>query len=247
MYSTCYVMTSMRPHTQRLVSIGLRCWMPLWNLYLLSNCSAACKAVHCCHYNNFVFPSCRASFSKLEEWLENLLMHLDIGLPLLSELEQLRKAFWLVHNHQAPSDNRDDTLNSHEETPSEQPQRQSPDPDSANNNTEQSQDPNSSPEGHSDGQQQQPNNHDTRTENNHCCLNTESMNDAQHKSQCCRSVNTDLSSETYEHKNPSGQAKVRHSPSPPLQVSSSLQGKSNRLRRTSKVLWDRSTEDSSFL
>uniref|UniRef100_A0A8C4ITE4 non-specific serine/threonine protein kinase n=1 Tax=Dicentrarchus labrax TaxID=13489 RepID=A0A8C4ITE4_DICLA len=36
----------------------------------------------------------RPSFSKLEEWLENLLMHLDIGLPLLSELEQLRRAFW---------------------------------------------------------------------------------------------------------------------------------------------------------
>uniref|UniRef100_A0A673BWG6 LIM domain kinase 1 n=1 Tax=Sphaeramia orbicularis TaxID=375764 RepID=A0A673BWG6_9TELE len=31
----------------------------------------------------------RPSFSKLEEWLGNLLMHLDIGLPLLSELEQL--------------------------------------------------------------------------------------------------------------------------------------------------------------
>uniref|UniRef100_A0A665T908 non-specific serine/threonine protein kinase n=1 Tax=Echeneis naucrates TaxID=173247 RepID=A0A665T908_ECHNA len=35
----------------------------------------------------------RPSFSKLEEWLENLLMHLDIGLPLLSELDQLRRDF----------------------------------------------------------------------------------------------------------------------------------------------------------
>ncbi|KAM6986950.1 uncharacterized protein FYW47_018358 [Aplochiton taeniatus] len=36
----------------------------------------------------------RPSFAKLEEWLENLLMHLDIGLPLLSGLGQLRRAFW---------------------------------------------------------------------------------------------------------------------------------------------------------
>uniref|UniRef100_A0A8C7XCE8 non-specific serine/threonine protein kinase n=1 Tax=Oryzias sinensis TaxID=183150 RepID=A0A8C7XCE8_9TELE len=30
----------------------------------------------------------RPSFSKLEEWLDNVVMHLNIGLPLLSELEQ---------------------------------------------------------------------------------------------------------------------------------------------------------------
>uniref|UniRef100_A0A8D3EDW4 non-specific serine/threonine protein kinase n=1 Tax=Scophthalmus maximus TaxID=52904 RepID=A0A8D3EDW4_SCOMX len=47
----------------------------------------------------------RPSFSKLEEWLENLLMHLDIGLPLLSEVEQLRRAFWQNHSHQNNSHN----------------------------------------------------------------------------------------------------------------------------------------------
>uniref|UniRef100_A0A3Q3X4B9 non-specific serine/threonine protein kinase n=1 Tax=Mola mola TaxID=94237 RepID=A0A3Q3X4B9_MOLML len=47
-------------------------------------------AVLCCDMD----PYKRPSFSKLEEWLENLLMHLDIGLPLLSELEQLHRAFW---------------------------------------------------------------------------------------------------------------------------------------------------------
>ncbi|XP_054650571.1 LIM domain kinase 1a isoform X2 [Dunckerocampus dactyliophorus] len=36
----------------------------------------------------------RPPFSKLEEWLENLKMHLDIGLPLVSEVEQLHKTFW---------------------------------------------------------------------------------------------------------------------------------------------------------
>ncbi|XP_049581428.1 LIM domain kinase 1a isoform X3 [Syngnathus scovelli] len=36
----------------------------------------------------------RPAFTKLEEWLENLKMHLDMGLPLVSEVEQLHKAFW---------------------------------------------------------------------------------------------------------------------------------------------------------
>nr|XP_061801230.1 LIM domain kinase 1-like [Nerophis lumbriciformis] len=41
----------------------------------------------------------RPSFTKLEEWLENLLMHLDIGLPLLSEMEQLCRNFWQDRKH----------------------------------------------------------------------------------------------------------------------------------------------------
>ncbi|XP_061637270.1 LIM domain kinase 1a isoform X3 [Phyllopteryx taeniolatus] len=36
----------------------------------------------------------RPAFSKLEEWLENLKMHLEMSLPLVSEVEQLHKAFW---------------------------------------------------------------------------------------------------------------------------------------------------------
>uniref|UniRef100_A0A667WZD8 LIM domain kinase 1 n=1 Tax=Myripristis murdjan TaxID=586833 RepID=A0A667WZD8_9TELE len=51
----------------------------------------------------------RAPFAKLEEWLENLLMHLDIGLPLLSELEQHQLPFQCdfkleldLHHPQAP-------------------------------------------------------------------------------------------------------------------------------------------------
>ncbi|XP_076002275.1 LIM domain kinase 1a isoform X3 [Genypterus blacodes] len=39
----------------------------------------------------------RPAFSKLEEWLENLKMHLDINLPLVSELEKLEKTFWDNH------------------------------------------------------------------------------------------------------------------------------------------------------
>lgn len=39
----------------------------------------------------------RPSFGKLEQWLETLRMHLDIHLPLSSQLEQLTRAFWETH------------------------------------------------------------------------------------------------------------------------------------------------------
>ncbi|XP_072517709.1 LIM domain kinase 1 isoform X2 [Salminus brasiliensis] len=45
----------------------------------------------------------RPTFAKLEEWLENLLMHLDIGLPLMSELEKVRQAFWENHSQSQPA------------------------------------------------------------------------------------------------------------------------------------------------
>ncbi|XP_051904027.1 LIM domain kinase 1 isoform X2 [Hippocampus zosterae] len=43
----------------------------------------------------------RPSFSKLEEWLENLLMHLDVGLPLRSEVERLCAGFWRSRDSEA--------------------------------------------------------------------------------------------------------------------------------------------------
>lgn len=47
---------------------------------------------------DFAYLICSPAFSKLEEWLENLKMHLDIGLPLVSEVSQLHKTFWENHN-----------------------------------------------------------------------------------------------------------------------------------------------------
>lgn len=41
--------------------------------------------------------SLRPSFSKLEQWLETLRMHLEIRLPLSSQLEQLDRAFGETH------------------------------------------------------------------------------------------------------------------------------------------------------
>ncbi|XP_051959586.1 LIM domain kinase 1 [Xyrauchen texanus] len=40
----------------------------------------------------------RPTFAKLEEWLENLMMHLDIGLSFMSELEKIRQTFWENHS-----------------------------------------------------------------------------------------------------------------------------------------------------
>uniref|UniRef100_A0A8C9ZCZ0 LIM domain kinase 1 n=1 Tax=Sander lucioperca TaxID=283035 RepID=A0A8C9ZCZ0_SANLU len=55
----------------------------------------------------------RPAFSKLEEWLENLKMHLDIGLPLVSEVDQLHKAFWENHSITRPENG----LHTHPEQP----------------------------------------------------------------------------------------------------------------------------------
>ncbi|XDV39107.1 hypothetical protein PO909_008394 [Leuciscus waleckii] len=42
----------------------------------------------------------RPIFAKLEEWLENLHMHLEMRLPLMSEVDKIRQAFW--ENHSQP-------------------------------------------------------------------------------------------------------------------------------------------------
>uniref|UniRef100_A0A665VVA9 LIM domain kinase 1 n=1 Tax=Echeneis naucrates TaxID=173247 RepID=A0A665VVA9_ECHNA len=55
----------------------------------------------------------RPAFSKLEEWLENLKMHLDIGLPLVSQLDRLHKAFWENHSITRPENG----LHTHPEQP----------------------------------------------------------------------------------------------------------------------------------
>ncbi|XP_069082894.1 LIM domain kinase 1 isoform X2 [Pleurodeles waltl] len=50
-------------------------------------------AVLCCDLD----PEKRPSFVTLERWLENLLMHLEINLPLGSQLDQLASQFWETH------------------------------------------------------------------------------------------------------------------------------------------------------
>ncbi|XP_071398860.1 LIM domain kinase 1-like [Centroberyx affinis] len=203
----------------------------------------------------------RPSFAKLEECLENLLMHLDISLPLLSEVEQHRRAFWLKHNQHHPSHNQDETL-SPDRTHSPESQRHSPDPkhcsDTTNNHTislSQSQDQNSTPDRHSDAKQHKPDHQDTRNEQNHSCLNREHENQTQVESHgCCQSHRRSMSrdsnkdgSETYEHNNHLEHPKAQLEPSQQLQVHSPVPGRRHRPRRICRVVWDRTTEDSSFL
>ncbi|XP_069575746.1 LIM domain kinase 1-like [Brachyistius frenatus] len=199
-------------------------------------------AVLCCDMDSDKRPS----FPKLDEWLGNLLMHLDIGLPLLSELEQLCRAFWQNTTHQNTTHIQDKTIVSQEQTQCSQSQRQNTTltqcSDTAIDHTEtnhctQSQDQNSLPD-NLNGEQHT---HDD------CGVRTGSQGTSQ---SCCRSTSTDSyknGSESYEHNDPTGKAKGQHDASQPLQVKNSLFGHSNRPRRTCRVLWDSSMEDSSFL
>lgn len=183
-------------------------------------------------------------------------MHLNIGLPQLSELEQLSRGFWMNHNHQNQTRNQNKSPDSHEQTQCSQTQRHSPDAklhsDNANNHTEpnhltESQNLNSTPERHSD---EEHDNHEMRPEDNHSCLSRQCKDHSQEKSKtCCKSTSVDSGengSKSSERNNPSGQPEVQEEPSQQLQVNTSL-GRSNRQRRTCRVLWDRSEEDSAFL
>ncbi|XP_005278918.1 LIM domain kinase 1 isoform X1 [Chrysemys picta bellii] len=64
--------------------------------FLERYCPPACPpsffpiAVRCCDLD----PEKRPSFPRLAQWLEALHMHLEIHLPLSSQLEQLDRAFW---------------------------------------------------------------------------------------------------------------------------------------------------------
>lgn len=40
----------------------------------------------------------RPTFAKLEEWLDNMLMHLEMGFPLKSELDKIHQSFWEKHS-----------------------------------------------------------------------------------------------------------------------------------------------------
>ncbi|XP_076837320.1 LIM domain kinase 1a isoform X2 [Brachyhypopomus gauderio] len=63
--------------------------------YYPADCPSAFfpTAVLCCDLD----VEKRPAFTKLEEWLGNLMMHLDIRLPLVSELEQVQQDFWQKH------------------------------------------------------------------------------------------------------------------------------------------------------
>ncbi|XP_069802387.1 LIM domain kinase 1 isoform X1 [Dendropsophus ebraccatus] len=65
------------------------------------------SAVLCCDLD----PEKRPSFSQLQLWLDSLLRHLNLQLPLSSHLEQLEKGFWELYRRG------DSTLHAHAEVP----------------------------------------------------------------------------------------------------------------------------------
>lgn len=193
------------------------------------------------------------SFSKLEEWLENLLMHLDIGLPLLSELDQLSRTFWHTHKHQKQSLNQIMTLSSHEQKHSPKPQSPVPkQSDDANNHQKpnhltQTQDKISTSETRLDGEQLTHDPHEMRIMPDPSYMSQDHAPDNSQRS--CKSTYKDSGkdrSETYE-LNLAGQPIPQHEPLQPLQVDNSLPSPSNKPKRICSVLWNRTTEDSSFL
>lgn len=160
-------------------------------------------------------------------------MHLDIGLPLLSELEQLGRGFWKNNNHQ--NHNQDQTVISEEQTQSSEPHRLGSTPkqcsDNGNhtetNHCSQSQDENSAPGSHSDGEQNTYDTFDVRS-------GSQGTNLSRHRStspNLCKN-----GSESYE----TGQLKEQ------FQDKNSIPCHSNRPTLYS-AMWDSSAEDSSFL
>ncbi|XP_074528465.1 LIM domain kinase 1-like [Halichoeres trimaculatus] len=212
-------------------------------------------AVLCCDMD----AEKRPSFSKLEEWLGNLLMNLDIGLPLLSEYEQLRRAFWNNQNHQHHHHNLDMTLDSHGQTHSSRSQKASTDTklcsDDVSNHREnyhltQRLDSSSTSNSHVDKDKHTQDSHDRKTESNKSTSGKKYESCSQEKRLFCKFTSKDSSKngfETSKHSSPSGQLKSKNEPSKPLQVNNSPLDRSDGPRRLCRVQWDSSTEDNSFL
>lgn len=170
----------------------------------------------------------RPPFSKLQEYLDNLRMHLDIGLCLLSELEQLRRNFW--ENHQEGEHKQDGPPGSGDQT---QPQRRSADPrqDSASANDDKGPNHLSQikdqylPAKSRLGQQRPQDGHVMRSGDNH--LDKGCKNET-----CCR----------WDKNEPNQQDETSQE-----ELGQALGSPSNGHRRTCSAVWDRSTEDSSLL
>lgn len=159
-------------------------------------------------------------------------MNLDISLPLLSELEQISAAFWKNHSQQ----NQDETPVTCEQNlleTLEENLRPELCSDKANSHTE----PNECPQHHSQDSKADKDVNGEQHANGNGVRTSQDTN-----SPCCESVDSDSGkseSESHEECIIKGQTKSQHEPS--------AAGRSNRTRRTCRVLWERSTEDSSVL
>lgn len=186
-------------------------------------------------------------------------MNLDIGLPLLSEYEQLRRAFWNNQNHQHHSHNLDTTLDSHGQNHSSRSQKQSSETKLCSDNVidhielnHQTQRlvPSNTSNSCVDKDKHTQDNHDKKTENNQSCFSKKRDCCSHEKRHFCKSTSKDSSKngcETSKNSSTSVQPKSKNEPSKPLQVNNSQLDQSDGPRRMCRVQWDSSTEDNSFL
>lgn len=149
-------------------------------------------------------------------------MHLDIGLSLLSELEQLRKNFWQSHR---------DHVNKQDKPPGSleptHPQGQTSDSNNGPSHLPQVTDQHRTAKSHS-GPPCRQDGRGTSSESN--------RTDKEHTNETrCRSDKNETSQ----------QANISHQPQ--KELAQALRSPSTRLRKTCSALWDRRSEDGSSL
>ncbi|XP_072301947.1 LIM domain kinase 1-like [Eucyclogobius newberryi] len=177
----------------------------------------------------------RPPFSQLEEWLGNLLMHLDIGLPLHSELELLRSNFWKRYTNRIIGDDTKHLLDSQNNQIEPPPPPPPPAPAPA-----QSVDKGCSPD--SDEDQLKPDEFKKRTDSSRICPKKDCKKHLMSNG-CSQKICRSLGKEANNCKcnMTTGQKKVQEPPQPPHE-SKCVQGRS--ARRLYRVPWDTSKEDS---
>ncbi|XP_011481562.1 LIM domain kinase 1 [Oryzias latipes] len=185
----------------------------------------------------------RPSFSKLEEWLDNVVMHLNIGLPLLSELEQLCRAFWKDYDHLNLTPNQDVT--EHQKLCSqteEQTNSAEHCTENTNNNTESylltlSQNSNIPLESHSNGNLERHSdlNNVRNGSKDSNLLSLKITDSGQSECDTCETMN-----------NSTATPESQQESSEPQQVKGhTTLSRSSRPRRVCRVLWDKPPEDTS--
>ncbi|XP_055004551.1 LIM domain kinase 1-like isoform X2 [Boleophthalmus pectinirostris] len=197
----------------------------------------------------------RPPFSQLEEWLGNLLMHLDIGLPLHSELEQLRSSFWKTYNNHIISEDINKFSTQKNNTGKQTSKRNTKlFLDNENNQTEsppltENMDKiysSSSSDGHSDEDHLMPDEYKKRTDSSRICPKKDCKKHLMSNGcsqKICRTLGKEANKDFSNCKCniTTGQKKL-HELSQPLHENNCVQGQNSH--RLCRVPWDRSKEDS---
>ncbi|XP_055082716.1 LIM domain kinase 1-like isoform X2 [Periophthalmus magnuspinnatus] len=204
------------------------------------------QAALCCDMDSDIRPP----FSQLEEWLGNLLMHLNIGLPLHSELEQLHSNFWKQYNHIITEDI--NTFSIPKNNTGKQTITRDTELFLDNQNQIESlpltenMDKSSSPDSHSGEDQLIPEENKKRTDSSRICPKKDCKKHLMsngYSQKTCRTLGKEANKDISNCKCniTTGQKKV-HEPSTPLHENNCVQGHTSR--RLCRVPWDSSKEDS---